>query len=192
MSDPVDRSSGGERSTALPLPAAAEQGRPSADTPIVERPDRPRHLVAVPDGAADAEARDRHPSAGVDRHLDTYFAAVVAELEARGVVAGPPQRSDSLTHMVGSIAVDCTAVRSGVGEPVPVILAWDEDHGWVVGLHADAVDSSCRIVDPSPLPSAIDVAEFVVGLARTHPLGDDVPGRATVPGPARLRLVGDR
>jgi hypothetical protein len=208
MTDPVDVPNGGKRSAALPLPLsiAARQGQASADIGIAGRSDRPRHLAAVPDGVAGAEARDRHPSAAVARRLDTYLAAVADALEAHDVVAGPPQRSDPSSHLVGSIVLDCSAVRSTAGEhgrarsparwsamdafrlgsPVPVLLAWDEDHGWVVGLRLDDVRSSRRLAHPDLLPPSTVVAEFVVGLARMDPLGDDGPARATGSGPRRL------
>lgn len=181
----VDLPGGGEPSAALAL------------SPPDERPAHPRHLSVVPPAVADAAARDRHPSAGLSRHLDTYLAAVGDALAAHGVIAGPPLRSDPSSHLVASIVVDCTAASSVVeheparsGHPVPVVLAWDEDHGWVVGLHVDDVRSSRRLVHPDLLPPSVVVAEFVVELARRHPPGDDAAARATGSGPRRLRLLG--
>lgn len=190
---------------------AAGPGRPPVDIVTFERVDTPRHLEAVPAGPVDAlaDARERYRSVGLGGHLDTYLAAVAEALQVRGVMAGPPQRSDSASTLIGSIVIDCTAVRPATGapgplrpearqplggashhgHPTPVIVAWDEDHGWIVGLHHDSVNSSRRFLHGDLLPTPTEVAEFVVGLALGQPLGATDPVPATGSGPPTLRLL---
>ena len=59
-------------------------------------------------------AIDRHPTA-LGRHLDNYLAAVARELQANGVLTGAPQRSDPAHRLIGSIVLDCTAMRLAAG-----------------------------------------------------------------------------
>lgn len=154
-----------------------------------------------------AESRGRHPS-GLGQCLDSYFAAVAGALQACGVITGPPQRTDSAAHLIGSIVIDCTALSPSTGEadtpppaaqsrgiarhvehPSPVVVAWDEDHGWAVGLHHDSAHSTRRYLHPDLLPTPTAVAEFVVGLAHGQSLGDGDPVPATRTGPPHLRLM---
>jgi hypothetical protein len=106
---------------------------------------------------------DRHPTA-IGRRLDLYLAAAAEALRDRGVLTGSPQRTDAAHRLIGSIVLDCTAVRiaawsptahpdpgrrslGGVvhpGRPAPVIATWDEQEGWSVGLHEDPGRSSRR------------------------------------------------
>lgn len=116
--------------------------------------------------------------------LDSYLAAVARELQQRGVITGSPRRTDPPQRPLGSIVLDCTAVRvtawapadqrsagRSLGgavhpeRPAPVIVTWDEDLGWCVGLHHDATRSTRRYLHSTRLPAPAAVAEFVVGLA---------------------------
>jgi hypothetical protein len=153
------------------------------------------------------QAIDRHPCALV-RHLDTYLAAVARELQVNGVLTAAPQHSDPAQLLSGSIVLDCTALRlpawtppdqpAGTGSlggpihperPGPVVVTWDEDSGWSVGLHHDPAHSSRRYLHPDRLPAARAVADFVVGLALGQPLGATHPLTSPAPGRPRLRLV---
>jgi hypothetical protein len=153
------------------------------------------------------QAIDRHPSA-LGRHLDNYLASVAWELRDSGIVTGAPQRSDPALRLIGSIVLDCSALRhkaatphvrivetgtpgGGVhaGWPDPVVVTWDESTGWCVGLHHDPAHSTRRYLHPDVLPSARAVAEFVVGLAMGQPLGAAHPLAVAEPGRPRLRLV---
>ena len=62
------------------------------------------------------QAIDRHPCALV-RHLDTYLAAVARELQVNGVLTAAPQRSDPAHLLIGSIVLDCTALRLAAWTP---------------------------------------------------------------------------
>jgi hypothetical protein len=172
--------------TAIGDPAPAGSPEPDAATD------------AVPDPLGDAIRR--HPTS-LGRHLDVYLDAVARELQARGVLAGPPQRSDPSQRLIGSIVVDCTAMRDtawterlsitgqhapagqrALGDdpvrevhPAPVIVTWDEITGWCAGLHHDSTRSSRRYLHPDVLPPAAAVAEFVVGLAMGRPVGASQP-----------------
>jgi hypothetical protein len=154
-------------------------------------------------------AIDRHPTA-LGRHLDNYLAAVARELQANGVLTGAPQRSDPTHRLIGSIVLDCTAMRLAAGtpqahtpatrslgraihpeRPAPVVATWDEDTGWCVELHHDRAHSSRRYLHCDHLPAARAVADFVVGLALGHALGAAPahrPGRARplTPAPAAM------
>jgi hypothetical protein len=144
-------------------------------------------------------AIDRHPTA-VGRHLDNYLAAVGRELQANGVLTGVPQRSSPEHRLIGSIVLDCTALRLAAWtpedqspdirtlgralhpeRPAPVVATWDEDTGWCVGLRHDPAHSPRgadhrRYLHSDRLPTARAVADFVIGLAlgrahgATHPL----------------------
>ncbi len=150
---------------------------------------------------------DRHPSALV-RHLDDYLAAVARELQTRGVLTGAPKRSDPAHRLFGSIVLDCSPLPRAApasadqvagtgshsdavhaGRNAPVVATWDQDTGWCVGLHHDPIRSSRRYLHPHLLPVPTAVAEFVVGLARGHPLGSAHPITATTADGPRLRLV---
>nr|MBA3907677.1 hypothetical protein [Pseudonocardiales bacterium] len=73
-----------------------------------EKPTPPRRTGdGKPDGAI-----GRHPTA-LGRHLDNYLRAVARELEIRGVIVGTPQRTDPAQRLLGSIVIDCTALRIG-------------------------------------------------------------------------------
>jgi hypothetical protein len=152
-------------------------------------------------------AIDRHPTALV-RHLDSYLAAVARELQANGVLTGAPQRSDPTHRLIGSIVLDCTAMRLAAGtaqaqapatrslcraihpeRPAPVVATWDEDTGWCVELHHDPAHSSRRYLHGDHLPAARAVADFVVGLALGHALGAAQPIAPVGLGRPRLRLV---
>lgn len=148
----------------------------------------------------------RHPSA-LGRHLDTYLAAVARELQARGVLTGTPQRTDPAGRLLGSIVLDCTALRvaawaadpaAGEGSlgaavhperPAPVVLTWDEELGWYAGLHHDPSTASRRYLHASHLPAPDEVAEFVIGLALGLASGAAHPPRTGTAGPSRLRLL---
>jgi hypothetical protein len=183
-----------------------------------ELPSIPRRLTSVPIAPVDnhADAHDRHPSSALSlsRSLDGYLSDVAEALQARGVTTGPPQRSDATTHLTASIVVDCTALSTapstaplgnpaptrpatlppGAGalphdRPTPTVVAWDEDHGWAVGLQHTRGHTTRRYPHPDSLPTPDEIAAFVVDLA-----GDQVPD-ATDPeatdrsGTPRLRLV---
>ncbi|MDT7552630.1 MAG: hypothetical protein QOI16_1166 [Pseudonocardiales bacterium] len=168
----------------------------------------PLHTVrADPSGAPtdlSHEASEHHPTA-LGRHLDTYLAAVAGELQANGVLTGAPQRSNPAHRLIGSIVLDCTALRraawtpedqiSGTRSlghalqperPAPVLASWDEDKGWCVGLHHDPTHSSRLYLHPDLLPAPQAVADFVVGLALGQALG--TPDPITPAGLARPRL----
>lgn len=155
-----------------------------------------------PDGS-----RDRHPTA-LGRHLDGYLAAVAHELRVQGVIAGSSQRSNPAQRLIGSIVVDCTALRlaawtprdqmarpdSRGGEPrperpAPVVATWDEDTGWCVGMHHDSAHSSRRYLHPDLLAVPTAVADFVVGLALGQRLGAPQPIGWNGPGQSRLRIA---
>lgn len=216
---PVDPPGASEPVAAITVPTAGPE-HPPADITVPPH-DTPRHLEAVPAGPvartgdaivdAIADARDRHPCAGLAGDLDTYLAAVAAALQARGVITGVPQRTDSAAQLSGSIDIDCTGVRPGAGEPgpaqpharhplgggavedshpTPVLVAWDEDLGWRVDLHHDSISSSRRHHRHGDLlPPSSEVAEFVVALAQAQRRGDPDPAPATGSGPPRLRLL---
>lgn len=130
------------------------------------------------------------------------------ELRAQGVITGSPQRSDPAHRLVGSIVVDCTALRlaawpprdrnlgtESLGgavhteRPTPATAAWDEDTGWCVGMHQHPAPSSPRYLHPDLLPVPSAVADFVVGLALGQLLGSAHPIGPPDPVPPRLRLV---
>jgi len=117
--------------------------------------EEPPAISTRPPECADArlaEVMDRHPTA-LGRHLDSYLGAVARELETRGVLTGRPQRTDPAQRLLGSIVLDCTALRiaawppradqpahqQSVGaalhpeRPAPTILSWDEVTGWCAG-----------------------------------------------------------
>ncbi len=168
------------------------------------------HLPVVHDGAfgtAFGASRDRHPSA-LGRHLDGYLAAVASHLRTQGVITGSPQRSDPAHHLIGSILLDCTALRlaawtprdptaatESLGaavhpeRPAPVAATWDEATGWCVGMHHDPAHPSRRYLHPDLLPVPTAVADFVVGLALGQPLGAAHPITPPAPGRPRLYLV---
>jgi hypothetical protein len=181
-----------------------EGGSPD-DTPasVSQLPDPQRGSMS---GSLDA-AMDRHPST-LGRHLDVYLTAVAAALQARGVVTGSPQRSDAADRLIGSIVLDCTALRLAAWtpedptavtgspggavspeHPAPEVATWDEDTGWSVGNLHDPTRSSPRYLHPDVLPVPTAVADFVVGLALGQPLGSAHPVNAPAPGRPRLRLV---
>jgi hypothetical protein len=188
--------------TSLRDTTAAGDGPPSVESPASDAA-----TVAVPDVLGDSIAR--HPTA-LGRHLDVYLAAVVRELQARGVITGSPQRTDPSQRLIGSIVVDCTALRAGsrLGNqllddpealgaqprghaelPAPVIVTWDEITGWCAGLHHDQTRSSRRYLHPDLLPAGAVVAEFVVSLAEGRSVGAVQPLSATETGRPTLRLV---
>jgi hypothetical protein len=153
------------------------------------------------------DAIDRHPTA-LGRHLDRYLAAVAAELQANGVLTGAPQRSDPAHRLIGSIVLDCTALRLAAWtpeqqtaatpslghaikpeRPAPVLATWDEDTGWCVGLHHDPTHSSRRYLHPDLLPTPQAVAAFVTSLALDQTRGADHLITPDRPGPPRLRLL---
>jgi hypothetical protein len=168
---------------------------------------RPRNPAAHPPGLGQ-EAVGRHSSA-LGRHLDSYLAGVARELQAGAVLTGSPQRTNLSHRLVGSIVLDCTALRLAAWtpdqqkppdrrslggalhpeRPAPVLASWDEDAGWCVGLHRDPTHSSRRHLHPDLLPAAQTVVDFVVGLALGQPLGADRPLTAPAPGRPQLRLV---
>ncbi len=123
-------------------------------------------------------------------------------MRAQGVITGSPQRSDPAQRLIGSIVIDCTALRlaswtpqnptatpGSLGavvppeRPAPVIVTWDEHTGWCVGMHHDPARSSRRYLHPDLLPVPTAVADFVVGLAvgrllgAPHPIGAAMTGR---------------
>jgi hypothetical protein len=195
--DPVVSTSGG-------IPAAHDLGS-CTPVPLLGR------TPPEPGGASTGplqEAVGRHSSA-LGRHLDSYLAAVARELQAGGVLTGSPQRTNLSHRLVGSIVLDCTALRLAAWtpdqqkppdrrplggalhpeRPAPVLASWDEETGWCVGLHRDPTHSSRRYLHPDLLPAAQTVVDFVVGLALGQPLGADRPLTAPAPGRPQLRLV---
>jgi len=140
---------------------------------------------------------------------DRYLAAVARALRAHGVITGSPLRTDPAQRLLGSIVLDCTAVRVAArrpvpdlpageqslggaihpGGPAPVIVTWDEDSGWCVGLHHDPTHSSRRYLHPDLLPVPSTVADFVVGLALGRSLGAAYPVDVPTPGRPPLHLV---
>jgi hypothetical protein len=183
-----------------------------------ELPGIPRRLTSVPSPPVDghADARDRHPSSALSlsRSLDGYLSDVAEALQERGVTTGPPQRSDATTHLTASIVVDCTALSTapstaplgnpaptrpatlppGAGalphdRPTPTVVAWDEDHGWAVGLHHTRGHTTRRHPhDDGPL-TPDEIAEFVVGLALGQVPDTTVPETTDRSGTPRLHLV---
>ncbi len=149
------------------------------------------------------EEPDLHP-ADLGRHLDRYLAAVARELRARGVITGSPQRTEPTQRLIGSIVLDCTALRiaswtparhRSMGEvihpdrPAPVIVIWDEHLGWCAGLHHGPTRSTRRYLHPDLLPAATTVADFVVGMAIGETQGVGYPITARGLDRARLHLV---
>jgi uncharacterized protein DUF6292 len=176
------------------------------DPAPVERP-ASNAATAVPDPLGDAIAR--HPTA-LGRHLDAYLDVVARELRGRGVITGSPQRTEPSQRLIGSIVVDCTAVRAAASaddqssngrrtsvvqplsrheQPAPVIVMWDEVTGWSAGLHHDPTSSSRRYLHSDLLPEGAAVAEFVVSLAEGRSVGAPQPACAPVTGRPALRLV---
>lgn len=152
------------------------------------------------------DAVQRH-SAKLGQHLDRYLAAVARELQDRGVITGTPQRTDPAQRLLGSIVLDCTALRVAAWEPIdhhptrlslggaihparpiPVVLTWDESIGWCAGLHHGPTSSSRRYL-AGLLPTPDTVADFVVGLALGQPLGTAHPDDTPTPARPPLRLV---
>lgn len=147
------------------------------------------------------KAIDGHSTA-LGRHLDTYLAAVAHELRDHGVLTGSPQRTDPAHRLIGSIVLDCTALRLAAWtptdqlpadqqsladalhpeRPAPVVVTWDEHTGWCVGLHDDPTHSSRRYLHPELLARPSAVAEFVVGLALGQQLGSVRPITGTAAG----------
>jgi hypothetical protein len=180
---------------------APEDDPPSASaTPLSNVPAHPSGAPTDPF----PEASDHHPSA-LGRHLDTYLAAVARELQADGILTGAPQRSNPAHRLIGSIVLDCTALRRAAWtpedqisgprslghalqpeRPAPVLASWDEDKGWCVGLHHDPAHSSRLYLHPDLLPEPQAVADFVIGLALGQALG--APDPITPAGPVRPRL----
>lgn len=164
--------------------------------------------LTEPSADLDEESIERHPT-GIGRRLDTYLAAVVEALRDREVLTGSPRRTDAAHRLVGSIVLDCTAVRIAAssasahpdpgrrslggavqpGQPTPVIATWDEQEGWCVGLHEGPTRSSRRYLHPDLLPTSQVVAGFVVGLALDGSLGAARPISRATPARPRLRLV---
>jgi hypothetical protein len=177
------------------------------DDPASARPTALRSVPADRSGTPTDllhEASDGHPTA-LGRHLDTYLAAVARELQANGILTGAPQRSNPAHRLIGSIVLDCTALRLAVWtpedqisgarslghalqpeRPAPVLASWDEDKGWCVGLHHDPAHSSRLYLHPDLLPAPTTVADFVVGLALGQTLG--APDPITPAGVVRPRL----
>ena len=180
------------------------------DIPDVTPPEDVPRLSPRPvadDRASGAASRDRHPSA-LGRHLDGYLAAVASLLNTQGVITGSPQRSDPTQHLIGSIVLDCTALRiaawtprdptgttGSLGaavhpeRPAPVVVTWDEHTGWCVGMHHDPSHASRRYLHPELLPAPTAVADFVVGLALGRPLGATHPIAVPPPGRPSLHIV---
>ena len=151
------------------------------------------------------EAIDHHPTA-LGRRLDSYLEAVARELQDRGVLTGSPQRTDPADRLIGSIVLDCTALRVAAAaptdprradrpslaaalhpeRPAPAVVTWDEHTGWCVGLHNnDPAQASRRHLSTEVLPPPGAVADFVVGLALGQPLGTAHPFE----GRPQLRLL---
>lgn len=177
----------------------------------------PRTITAPASGAAsngDARNNALHSAVGsrttaVGQRLDIYLAAVARALTERGVITGTPQRTDPAKRLIGSIVLDCTALRvaaltpdedqplrpgstdRGVHprRPGPVNTTWDEQWGWSVGLHHDPTRSSRRYLHPDLLPTPAEVADFVVGLALGYPLGSARPITAPAAATTRLHLI---
>jgi len=146
------------------------------------------------------DAMDRNLTA-LGCHVDNYLAAVARELQERGVITGSPQRTDPARRLLGSIVLDCTAMRVAAwtaaddptsgqqstgsrrslggaiypARPTPVIVTWDEHLGWCVGLHHDSTRSSRRYLNATRLPAPAAVADFVVQLALGEPMGVTYP-----------------
>ena len=49
--------------------------------------------------------------------------------------------------------------------PTPIVVAWDEDHGWAVGLQHAFGHLTRRYLHPDSMPTPDEIARFVVGLA---------------------------
>ena len=160
-----------------------------------------RVIIVFPNGATPGRvggpdpltaAIGRHPTA-LGQRLDAYLDAVARELRAVGVITGSPQRTDPSGRLIGSIVIDCTALRDVTAKgPAPVVITWDEVTGWCAGLHDDSASSSRRYLHVSLLPLAVVVAAFVVELALGRPVGAAGPiggaGPAEDRAPARPRL----
>lgn len=190
---------------STPRTATPGTAAPGTAAPEGRAGPRPESPQPVPAGAL-GELMDRHPSA-LGRHLDTYLAAVARELRARGVLTGTPQRTDPAQHLLGSIVLDCTAVRVAAfaedpaaggrslggalhpERPAPVVLTWDEELGWCAGLHHDPTSASKRYLRSARLPTPDVVAEFVVGLALGRASGAVHPPRIRPATDPRLRLL---
>lgn len=156
----------------------------------------------VPDVILAEESADRHPTA-IGRRLDVYLDTVVEALRDHGVLTGAPQRTDVAQRLVGTVTLDCAAVRIAAwrptgpshperqslggavhpGRPMPVNAVWDEREGWCVEFDDDPVDPTRRFLHPDLLPGPQTVADFVVALAlgrfdgSSHPIGSPPPGR---------------
>ncbi len=138
-----------------------------------------------------AESIDRHPTA-LSRHVERYVARVAHVLSTRAVITDITQRSDPARPLRGCIAVDTAALHAPAehpGDPVPVMMTWDEATGWCVELRHHTGRSSWSYLHPDLLPTAVVVAEFVVGLALGHRTGSIRPIGVPVPGAPALRLV---
>lgn len=151
----------------------------------------------VPGERSAERSVDRHPS-GIGRRLDTYLGSVVEALREQGVVTGAPQSTDVALLLVGTIGLDCAAVRTAAGHPTggpgperpsPVIAEWQEGEGWCVGFDDDPVRPTRRFLGTGLLPHARAVADFVVGLALGRILGTDLPVGTTGSERPHLRLV---
>ena len=119
-------------------------------------------------------------------------------LRIQGVLTGAPQSTGAALHLVGTIGLDCTAVRTAATHPTggpgpelpsPVIAEWHEGEGWCVGFDDDPARSTRRFLHAGLLPHAQVVADFVVGLALGRILGADLPVGAPGSDRPHLRLV---
>ena len=162
----------------------------------------------VPGAAPGDRSVDRHLT-GIGRRLDTYLESVVEVLRGQGVLAATPQRTGAALRLVGTIALDCTAVRTAAqhppggsnperpslgsavrpGCPSPVIAEWREGEGWCVGFDDDPVRPTRRFLHPDLLPHAQTVGDFVVGLALGRILGAAHPIGTAASDRPHLRLV---
>jgi hypothetical protein len=180
-------------------PALPADGCPVASGPAVRLVGTSTHGVdssgSGPDSPSEVEAaRDRHPTA-LGRQLDTYLAEVAKELQARGVITGPPQRSDPAQRLTGSIELDCLALCHTASSPTlrpdrpaPVAVVWDEETGWCAEFDGPA-RSARQFLGSDLLPTPTEVADFIVSLAQGRAL-DAAPPLAVVPvSPPLLRLV---
>lgn len=73
--------------------------------------------LGAPTDAPVIDVLGHHPTDLLGRHLDTYLAAVARELKVRGVITGSPQRTDPAQQLLGSIVLDCTALRVAAWKP---------------------------------------------------------------------------
>jgi hypothetical protein len=174
------------------MPSSADDPQPDAVT--TADPARPRALTGVPADPPPA-GRDRHPSR-LGHRLDNYLAAVIRELNDRGVITGALQRTDPADRLIGSIDLDCTPLDDPSREddidparPVPVDAVWDEQEGWSVGLRHSSGRRSRRYLHPDLLPEAAAVGAFVVGVARGATLGVAHSIAATEGGHPHLHLL---